>query len=381
MRLPKMALWVFLALSLSMLSAAPFVRTIHAQDSVNGARTIAVKLKSFNMQLSPDGKTIALAADPLIYDDEVQPDLLTIHLIDVSSGQEIGQLSGPQTDFTSALAFSPDGKTLATVHQNGVILLWQIMISADKLNARSSIPEAIQIPDFAARRAKFTPDGKRLVVVLTGNPSSFLLLDVSTKEMSFIAQPFKTYADLKKSFNFPAMGDLSYSAFDLSPDGKLIATATLNDQVDLWDIASGQATALRIPKEKQTLVDIRLMVFTSDGKSLLYFDQSDQKLHMWDIVSRAEKTLTISGGAGFAPDPTGQKVAWIDKGKQAIYLAALQGNQTAEPIMLTNLAPELKTQPYTYLQFTSDGSQLIVGGLFASDGNNLIYVIPISDKK
>ncbi|MGA8461877.1 MAG: hypothetical protein WB800_41250, partial [Streptosporangiaceae bacterium] len=71
-----------------------------------------------SVAFSPDGKIVATA------------DLNGgAYLWDVATGQRIATLSGPSPDSNvgmSSVAFSPDGKIVATANLNGVTYLWGI---------------------------------------------------------------------------------------------------------------------------------------------------------------------------------------------------------------------------------------------------------------
>ena len=67
-----------------------------------------------SVAFSPDGKTIASG-----YRDD------TICLWDVNTGQNIQTLKG-HTYWVESVAFSPEGKTLASGSSDGTVLLWNI---------------------------------------------------------------------------------------------------------------------------------------------------------------------------------------------------------------------------------------------------------------
>jgi WD40 repeat protein len=124
-----------------------------AGDKVLHSLNTAAEVRALAM--SPDGKTLAGAGD----DTAVQ-------LWDVPAGKPGAKLSG-HTDWVQALAFSPDGKTLASGGFDGTVKLWDPASGKKSLDvpARAAAqPNQPPPPDNAVMALAFSPDGKTLAV-------------------------------------------------------------------------------------------------------------------------------------------------------------------------------------------------------------------------
>jgi hypothetical protein len=151
-----------------------------------------------SVAFSPDGKTLASGSM-----DE------TVILWDVEKRQKIGQPLEGHTDGVDSVAFSPDGKTLASGSSDKTIILWDIQ-------RRQKI--GLLPLEYVVSSVAFSPDGKMLV------SGPVILWDVEKRQK--IGQlEGHTYGVKSVAF---------------SPDGKTLASGGSDKTIILWDIHSRQ---------------------------------------------------------------------------------------------------------------------------------------------
>ncbi|APR83718.1 High-affnity carbon uptake protein Hat/HatR [Minicystis rosea] len=158
-----------------------------------------------------------------------------LHLWDPSTGALLAKGVDGTADRVSSVAFSPDGKHLATGTNDSAVRRWD-MITGTLLDA---------FPRQADRvgRVAYSPDGKMLATA--SSDRVVRLLDASTG-IALVSLPALPSAVQGIAF---------------SPDGKLVATSS-SDAVRLWETATGAAkTKLDLLPDSESAV-----VFSPDGK-------------------------------------------------------------------------------------------------------------------
>ena len=257
---------------------------------------------------SPDGKLLATAGDT------------TARLWDVATGTAISTLTG-HTNHVDAVAFSPDGKLLATGSWDGTARLWDVATGTairtlalrvnpldgvafspnGKLLATGSKAGSARLWDVASGKAIRTLTGHTGVLsAVAFSPNGKLLATASKDGTARLWATRKTIGDAIRMILTVHGSWLLAVAF--SPDGKLLATSGDDGTARLWDVAT--ATNIRTFSDHTDWV--KAVAFSPDGK-LLATASTDRTARVWDILTgRAIRTLTGHArpvyGVAFSPD-------------------------------------------------------------------------------
>src|SRR6266498_1299778 len=196
-----------------------------------------------SVAFSPDGKTLASAS----WDS-------TVKLWDTATRQELATIQGHSGGVVS-VAFSPDSKTLALAGGDQNVRLWDTSRWQQLAALKGHSDEVVSVA--------FSPDGKTLASA--SRDKSVKLWDTGTRQE---LATLKGHSDLVFSVAF-------------SPDGKTLASAGGDQTVKLWDTSTREEFVML----KGHSGEVFSVAFSPDGK-MLASAGSDKTVKLWDISTR-----------------------------------------------------------------------------------------------
>jgi WD40 repeat protein len=243
-----------------------------------------------------------------------------------------------------AVAFSPNGKVLATSGEFENIYLWDVATGRRIATLMLPADPAWNTP--GAWSLAFSPGGNLLAA---GNydisKSSVWLFDVNTGR-------------LVATLTAPIAADYNSVAF--SPDGQMLAAVDQTNRVYLWDVnTGGLAATLSTP----FAAGFTSVAFSPDGQTLAAAAQHDSTVYLWDLGTRsliaALKSPGHNGLSSVTFSPDGKTVAAGDMVNR-VYLWDVATHQLAA----TLTDPEGVAEPFwqipgnVAIAFSPDGKTL-----------------------
>jgi WD40 repeat protein len=303
------------------------------------------------LAFSPDGKLLATASGPL--DGAVR-------LWDTGTGKSVATFEDPwakpdNRSHATGVAFTPDGKTLASTHEAAgytAIRLWDVRTRKPRrpLVVWTGREDEIAPYDSVA----ISPSGR--ILAAGGHDKNIELWDLRT------GREIATLPGLRR-VNYPVY------AVAFSADGKLLASASAGPTrtVTVWNVTTWQRIrTMSEDKEAGNLV----LALSPDAKTLAWACDLDSAVRLWD-VRKGRKVATLR-----ADDDNVLAVAFSPDGK-TLASGGFDQTVTLWDLGRRKMAASLRghTNWIRALAFSPAGSLLASG---SEDGTIRVWRIPVA---
>lgn len=358
---------------------------------------------------------------------------LFVLLVCVLSFRAVQAQDGPAKSFPAyGEAFSsrqsPDGRLLATF-ENGVIYSNEIVpeylpVRVYDVTTGQAVATLDGEPDYAVDVA-FSPDSSRLVAlyptgwlhiwnladgstvarlpiapnglrvawmpdgdtiaVAAGQLPQVQLWDVNSGDMTaLLTERFETRLEQQNAFSDGPPDGLA--AFTVSPDGSRFAIATYYGRIHLWTPA-GAMTLLYDAEYESPYFPFRDLVFSADSRRLIVADNRNRVV--FDLSADDGRVLNEIESPDarlltLAVSDDGMRGAWLATPEGADSLIVIADLTTGETQTLPLPTDESNswTTPMVGLFFSADGRQLILTGRFVpgtDPATNSVYVLTLPE--
>jgi WD40 repeat protein len=279
----------------------------------------------FRVAFSADGKTLVSSWERRTL------------LWDVATGKIVRKLTPKEK--TWCIAYSPDGKAIATGNADGLVHLWEATTGKEIRRLRGHRPDG---PLGSIYGVGFSPDSKRLVSA--GGDQTLRLWEVATgKEIRRFAKD---------------TGPADFCSF--SSDGRTVASgSSSSNRVRFWDAATGKQMRLFAGHQDA----LTTLAFCPDGR-MLVTGGDDDTIRIWQAQTGKEllRFQEVDQNAqALAVSPNGNILACGGNGKAVRFRNLKTGK---EVLRLPASATRFSHDSIRTLAFSPDGKTLVSRGSY-----------------
>ncbi|KAI6159279.1 hypothetical protein EDD17DRAFT_1762561 [Pisolithus thermaeus] len=262
---------------------------------------------------------------------------------DIRTGEMHREPLSGHTKTVLCLCFAQNGARLASGSRDRSIRIW------DTETSKAVLPPILH-HDGGVNALVYTPDGRRLISA--SDDKTICVWDADSGALQ------QSPGKIDVPFILQGHNSTIYS-LSVSPNGALLASASKDTTVRLWDIQVGKELPALV---RQHRLPVRCITFTADGRSIVTSSLNDPVLRVWDTESTGSMGITrrhkgLVGSLSFSSD--GKRLASGGKDRRVRVWDVETGT----------MAVELSLEREVYrVGFSLDGSKIL-----ALDDANAVF--------
>jgi WD40 repeat protein len=175
------------------------------------------------------------------------------------------------------ISFSPDGQVLASADSSGTVKLWQF--DGDKFNPdpiyQIKAHDQVKGEDQEIHKINFSPDGKFLATASIDNTAKLWRFD--GQKIEFL-RTLKGHTD--------SLWDVTFS-----PDSRTIATASSDNNAKLWNLEGKEIKTLS--GHKQGVLSASFATYEQNKELVVATASDDNTIKLWNL--KGEEIITLTG--------------------------------------------------------------------------------------